>query len=151
MVLAYFGRRTHDAEAAADLTAETFAAVIAGRHRYRGSGTPATVWLFAIARRKLADYQRRGYADDRLRRRVGIERPRLGEDDAALIGLLADDSVLQLMEQLPADQRAAVRQHVLDGRPYDDIADALQTSEAVVRKRVSRGLHALRDRLELRK
>jgi DNA-directed RNA polymerase specialized sigma24 family protein len=36
---------------------------------------------------------------------------------------------------------------VLDDRAYADIAVAANTSEAVVRKRVSRGLGALRQRM----
>ena len=34
-VLGYFARRTRDPQAAADLTAETFASAIAAQHRYR--------------------------------------------------------------------------------------------------------------------
>jgi RNA polymerase sigma-70 factor (ECF subfamily) len=147
-VLGYFARRTRNPEVAADLTAETYAAAIVARERFRGEGTPATAWLFAIAHRKLADYQRRGFAEDRLRRRLALERPGLSADDAHMIELLADDTTTQLLEHLPAEQRAAVRAHVVEGRPYDEMAVGGQVSEAVVRKRVSRGLRALRRRLE---
>jgi RNA polymerase sigma-70 factor (ECF subfamily) len=44
-----------------------------------------------------------------------------------------------------------VREHVLEDRAYVDIAEAEQTSEAVVRKRVSRGLGALRARMGARR
>jgi RNA polymerase sigma-70 factor (ECF subfamily) len=40
-VLGYFARRTGDAQAAADLTAETFASAIASQHGYRPTGAPA--------------------------------------------------------------------------------------------------------------
>jgi len=39
-VIAFFHRRTGDAETAADLTAETFAAALVARRRYRIGSTP---------------------------------------------------------------------------------------------------------------
>jgi|tagenome__1003787_1003787.scaffolds.fasta_scaffold20738106_2 DNA-directed RNA polymerase specialized sigma24 family protein len=149
-LLGYFARRTRDPEVAADLTAETYAAAIVARARFRGEGTPATAWLFAIAHRKLADYHRRGFAEDRLRRRLALERPALTTVDAHMIGLLGDDGTTRLLEGLPPEQGAAVRAHVVEERPYGELAEGGGVSEAVVRKRVSRGLHALRERLEHR-
>src|SRR6185312_12106655 len=130
-------------ETAADLAAETFAAAIVARRRYRGDGAPAGAWLFAIAHRKLADYQRRGYADERARRRLGLERRPLGEDDAALIRLLGEEITVRELAALPADQRSAIEARVLQERAYPDIAGELGTSEAAVRMRVSRGLATL--------
>jgi RNA polymerase sigma-70 factor (ECF subfamily) len=46
-MLAFFLRRTHDAELAADLTAEVFAAVLLASRRYRPGAAPAS----AVARR----------------------------------------------------------------------------------------------------
>ena len=147
-VLSFFARRTRDPELAADLTAETFAAVLAARRRYQPQAGTASSWLFRIAYHKLADAQRRGYADDRARRRVGIERIELTDDDIARIDRLGDtESVARLVEELPLDQQKAIRARVVDERDYDEIADALQTSEDVVRKRVSRGLATLRRRM----
>ena len=59
-VLAFFSRRTRDPELAADLTAETFAAALAARRRYRQESGGAGAWLFGIAYHKLADAQRKG-------------------------------------------------------------------------------------------
>jgi RNA polymerase sigma factor (sigma-70 family) len=150
-VLGYFARRTHDPESAADLTAETFAAALVARRRFRRTGAPAAAWLFGIAQHKLADHRRRGFAEDRMRRRLGMERVALGAHDAELIGMLGDEVAAELVGRLPADQRAAVTAYVLEDRPYDEIAAAAHTSEAVVRKRVSRGLRSLRERIEARR
>lgn len=58
-------RMTGDAEVAADLTAETFAAALVGRASYGPErGAPAT-WLYGIAAHKLSDWRRRGSAEDR--------------------------------------------------------------------------------------
>ena len=145
-LLAYFQRRTRDPEIAADLTAETFAAALAARSRFEARAVPASVWLFAIAHHKLTDYYRRGSTEDRMRRRLGIERVPVGAEDAEMIRLLGDEVALQLVAELPPEQRDAVRAHVLEDRDYGDIARETVTSEATVRKRVSRGLSALRAR-----
>jgi len=151
-VLAYFSRRTRDAELSADLCAETFAAALASRHRFRPGEAPATAWLFGIGAKKLADAQRRGYADMRARRRLGMERIELSDQDIARIDRLGEgDDARAWLEQLAPDQRAAVRAHVIDERAYGEIAGELHTSEAVVRKRVSRGLAAMRVRMGVRR
>jgi RNA polymerase sigma factor (sigma-70 family) len=147
-LLGFFARRTHDPELAADLTAETFAAALAHRRRYRREKGAAVAWLFGIALHKLTDAQRRGYAERRARRRLGMERLELHEDDYARIESLAEaESASALLEMLAPDQRDAVRAHVMEGRDYGEIAREGRTSETVVRKRVSRGLAAVRQRM----
>jgi RNA polymerase sigma factor (sigma-70 family) len=146
-LLAFFQRRTHDSEAAADLTAETFAAALVARGRYRPRSTPAAAWLFGIAQHKLADFRRRGSAESRMRARLGMERVAVDAEDAELIRWLGDDVAVAMVDGLPADQRDAIRAHVLEDRDYAEIARAGRLSEATVRKRVSRGLQILRDRV----
>ena len=143
-LLGYFMRRTKDPEVAADLAAETFASAIVARTRFRSTGTPAIAWLFTIAQRRLADYQRRGYVEQRMRRSLQMERRPIGAEDAALIRLLAEESATALLAVLAPDQRDAVAGHVVDDRSYPELAVAFDVSEATVRQRVSRGLEALR-------
>jgi RNA polymerase sigma factor (sigma-70 family) len=144
----YLMRATGDAEAAADLTAETFAAALAGRGGYRPErGAPAG-WLYGIAAHKLSDWRRRGYSEDRARRRLGLERPELDEDDVREFERLADEvKVVDLLDELPAEQRDALRARLVEGRGYGEIAGAEGVSEAALRKRVSRGLAGLRQRI----
>ncbi len=147
-IAGYLMRATGDAEVAADLTAETFAAALGSRERYRPEMGAPTTWLYAIATNKLKDWRRRGYAEDRARRRLRIERPALSEADVAEFNRLADEVTADtLLEVLPADQRTALRARVLDERAYGEIAVAEGVSEAAVRQRVSRGLSSLRKRI----
>jgi RNA polymerase sigma factor (sigma-70 family) len=146
-VLGYFARRTGDPEIAADLTAETFASALCARRRYRPGGAPAGAWLFAIAARRLADFQRRGRVEQRARRVLAMERVPLGSDDADMVRMLGDDAAVSLLVGLPAEQRSAIRAHVVEERSYEEIAGSEQVSEPVVRQRVSRGLAALRTRM----
>jgi RNA polymerase sigma factor (sigma-70 family) len=138
-------RATGDAEVAADLTAETFAAALIGRGGYDPErGAPAT-WLYGIAANKLSDWRRRGYAEDRARRRLGMERITLADEDVAELERLSEEvSLVELLEELPGDQREALRARLLEGRAYAEIAGSAGVSEAVVRKRVSRGVAGLR-------
>jgi RNA polymerase sigma factor (sigma-70 family) len=147
VLLGWFARRVGNPDAAADLAAETFASALAARGRFRPGPVPAAGWLYGIAQHKLADYFRKGKADDRMCRRVGLTLPRtLDEEDRAMIELLADDAALALVDSLPADQRDAVRAYVVEDIDYDDIATGAHTSPATIRKRVSRGLANLRRR-----
>ena len=148
-ILGYFSRRTHDAELAADLTAETFAAALVARRRYRIGATPPVAWLFGIAQHKLVDARRRGGAEDRMQRRLGMERVPLTGPDEELIELLGREVAAEMVRHLPPDQREAVTAHVIDERSYEEIALQAQTSQATVRQRVSRGLRTLRDRIEV--
>ena len=145
-LLAYFQRRTLDPEVAADLTAETFAAALVARTRFQRRETPAAAWLFTIAQRRLADHGRRGRTEDRMRRRLRMERIPLSAEDASVIRMMGDEVAYALVAELPAPQREAVRAHVIDDRSYEQIAHMQHTTAATARQRVSRGLRSLRDK-----
>jgi len=145
-LLTFFQRRTRDPEVAADLTAETFAAALVSRGRYQARGATAAAWLFSIAHHKLTDYRRRGSTEDRMRARLGMEPVPVSAEDAEMIRWLGDEAAAQMVDDLPPDQRDAVRAHVLEDRDYGEIARSRRLSEATIRKRVSRGLRVLRER-----
>jgi RNA polymerase sigma-70 factor (ECF subfamily) len=150
-VLAFFYRATRRADIAADLTAETFAAALSSAGTFNPELGSARGWLFAIARHQLADTWERGRVEDRARRRLRLEPLALTDELLERIEELgggAGPTALQLLEQLPGDQRDAVRGRVVEERDYAELAAALSCSESVVRQRVSRGLRALRMRLE---
>jgi RNA polymerase sigma factor (sigma-70 family) len=150
-VVGYFARRTGDPEVAADLAAEVFAAALAASHRYRPENATAAGWLFAIAHNKLMTSLRRGRVEADARRRLGIREPlELAAEELERVERCAsaDGWVIELLQRLPPLQRDAVRARILDERSYPDIAGELQTSELVVRQRVSRGLSKLRAELE---
>lgn len=150
-VVGYFARRTGDPEVAADLTAEVFAAALGASRRYRPENPSAAGWLFAIAHNKLLKSLRRGRVEADARRRLGIGEPiEFAAEELAQVESAAGSSswVVELLERLPALQRDAVRARIVDERSYPDIAGELQTSELVVRQRVSRGLSKLRAELK---
>jgi RNA polymerase sigma factor (sigma-70 family) len=149
-IVAFFMRATGRADIAADLAAEVFATALGSLAAYRPELGSPRAWLFGIARHQLGDLWERGAVEDRARRRLGMEP--LVLDDPALERVeelaAADGLVLELLSELPADQRQAVAGRVLDEHSYAALAESLRCSESVVRKRVSRGLQSLRGQLE---
>jgi RNA polymerase sigma factor (sigma-70 family) len=140
-------RRSRDADAAHDLTAETFAQAWLSRARFRdeadGSAGP---WLFAIARHVLLASVRRQTLERSACERLGIferlerEPAQVEPADAWL------EDLDEAFDDLPASQRDAIRLRVVADLDYEGVADALGTTPRAARVRVSRGLAALRKR-----
>jgi RNA polymerase sigma factor (sigma-70 family) len=145
-IYGYHLRRSKDAHAAHDLTAETFAQAWLSRVRFRdearGSAGP---WLFGIARHVLlvSVRQRRleRSACERLGVLDGIREPATEPGEAWLEGL--DEA----LAHLPEAQQQAIRLRVVEDLGYDEAAERLATTPQAVRARVSRGLSTLRKRL----
>jgi RNA polymerase sigma-70 factor (ECF subfamily) len=153
-LLLFLARRTADAEVALDLWAETFAQAVAGHARFRGTTEgEAAAWLYAIARKQLALYFRRGTAERRALERLGLERPPADRELLADIEQRAHLDVLRgelnvALASLSEPVREAVRLRVVEEKPYPEIAQSLSISEQAARARVSRGLSALADVLD---
>lgn len=156
-LLSFFVRRTADPQIAADLWAETFAQTVAGTRRRRGltgDDERDDAFLYTVARRQLALYYRRGYAERRALDRLGLERPELSVDPAAHLESICEleelrGAVSRAIAEIPAGLSAAVRLRIVDQRPYAEVARELAISEQAARARVSRGLKALADLLPL--
>jgi RNA polymerase sigma factor (sigma-70 family) len=146
-LLGFFRRRVETVEEAFDLTAETMACALAGVSRYEPRPEPARVWLYGIAHNKLCEGYRSGRIDDRTRRALAMEPIVL--DDAGIDRLEADAATpaLDVLSELPVDQRDAIRARHVDELDYAEIARDLELSESVVRQRVSRGLRTMRAEL----
>jgi RNA polymerase sigma factor (sigma-70 family) len=147
-VHAYHLRRTRSADAALDLTAETFAQAWAVRARFRDEASgSAGPWLFGIARNVLLESVRRRRIERATCERLGIferldREAAQVEPDASWV-----DGIDGALAALPESQRTAVELRVLGDLDYDTVADVLATTQPAARVRVSRGLAALRQRL----
>ena len=145
LVVRFFLSRGVATDVAADLAAETFAAALLSARRYRPDQGPAVAWLLGIARNQLLRSLRRNRVESAARAKLAM--PPLVLDDAVLNAideLAAEQGAESWLAELPDDQAAAIRARVLDEKEYREIAGELRCSEAVVRKRVSRGLATLR-------
>jgi RNA polymerase sigma factor (sigma-70 family) len=146
-VQSFFVRRTRDAEASLDLTAETFARAWLWRTRFRDlAGGSAGPWLFAIARSVLVRSVEKRRLEDDARRRLGLLTP----TDAITVTPEEDwlDELGGAIDGLPASQRDAVRLRVVAGFSYSEVARTLGCTPLAARVRVSRALSTLRAALE---
>jgi RNA polymerase sigma factor (sigma-70 family) len=147
-ILRYFARRTLDPEAAAELTAETFAAAFATRANYTDMGVNGVAWVYGIARNQLGRFFRTQTVTAASRRRLGMPERQLAPDDYERIEDLVDfapirTAIVEALETISTDQREALRLHVIDGLSYPAVAERFACTEANARQRVSRGLRKL--------
>jgi RNA polymerase sigma factor (sigma-70 family) len=153
VVVGYLMRETRDPELAADLAAEVFASVLLAAARYRPEHASAVPWVVGVARNVLGASRRRNRVEDRSRRRLELVPIELDDEDLARVRALADSEhsrVIELLGQLPEDERQAVQARIVQECSYSEIASTLRCSEMVARKRVSRGLARMRSGLQER-
>jgi len=153
-ILRYFVSRVHDAEIAADLLAETFAAAYERRRRFRDVGRPGRAWIYGIARNELSHYFRHKSVDDRAVRALGVVVPRLGDESIVAIEALAEidgrqPMLEEAMARMTEAEREAVELRVVQELNYDEIATRLGCSQGSARTRVHRGLARLTSLLEV--
>jgi RNA polymerase sigma factor (sigma-70 family) len=136
--------RTRDADAALDLTAETFAQAWLSRDRFRDrAGGSIGPWLYGIARHVLVTSIRRGQLERAARERLGlIVRVETAEPSEVWL-----DGLDEALAELAPDVREAVELRVVSDLSYDELARRSGTTPGAARVRVHRGLKALRERL----
>ncbi len=147
--------QVREAEMAADLTQQTFVRAWEGLPRLRATGA-FRGWLHQIAANLVRDEVKSGRA--RLEVSTSALRPEADDpeiefpasepqpEEVALSREL-QGQVRAALAQLPAEQRAAVVMHHLEGLPVAEIARLLGVRPGTVMSRLSRAREALRQRL----
>lgn len=144
-VYAYlFGRCGGEASLAEELTQLTFIDAIRHRETYDGRADSVT-WLIAIGRNRLLDHLRRQEREERRRLRIVVREIAVGDGQEAAWDTLEDrDQIVRAMRLLPANQRAALILHHVDGLPVREVAIAMQRSQTAVESLLSRGRERFR-------
>lgn len=155
VILSYAVKRTADAAAAQDITAETFLKAMTNLQKFKWRGLPLSNWLYKIATNEIRMYYRRGkyhplsldvlfedgleFADerefteeiidaqDRLERQADYRRAR-----AALV-------------TLPLKYQEVIMLRFVERKKISDIALILGKKEGTVKSILSRGLQRLRN------
>ncbi|MCW2961180.1 MAG: polymerase, sigma-24 subunit, subfamily [Thermoleophilia bacterium] len=147
-IFGWFLARVENRQAALDLTAEAFAQVWVGRKRFQApADNSAGPWIQGIAKNLYRQSVRRQSLALKASRRLRLEAPTVSHaddvDDRVDAASLGPDA-MRLLDQLPAEQREAVRLRIVDELPYEAIAERMQSSTELARTRVRRGLSAIR-------
>jgi RNA polymerase sigma-70 factor (ECF subfamily) len=140
-VYRFFAWLTHDPDAAADLTQETFAGFWSwlGRGEIGPAVDPKT-WLYGIARnrwrKRCRDYRPCTPLEE-LDEGSEVELGEPGPEVEVLAGMEAE-AVLRAVAELPPDYREALVLRVIEGLSYPEIAAVLHVKEGLARWRVHR-------------
>jgi RNA polymerase sigma factor (sigma-70 family) len=146
-------RMLGDADAAADVTQDSFISAYRNLHRFRGGLFRS--WLFRIATNACYDALRAR----KRRPTVSLNTPADLDDDTPAFDL-ADSgespderavrrelaaAIQQGIQQLPEDQRIVVILSDVQGLAYEEIAEVTNTNLGTVKSRLSRARARLRD------
>lgn len=153
----YFKFETGDTQLALELTAETFEKAFKAREQCRGTTSKEALgWLWVIANNKLREHYRGHAAETDAFRRLPISRPVATEEELEQMAeqdtLEAKQGVLyDAFAKLTDKQREAIHMHVIEERSYEEMAQKLDITTVVARKRVSAGLRRLKRNASLRR
>jgi len=142
--------RSQESRAADDLAAEVWLAVAGGIGRFEGDWSDFRAWIFAIARRRLADHRRTA-----VRRRTDIVDMEVFEnhfaDDRteheALDKISGQQAAAMITASLSGDQAEVLLLRVLADLDVDQVASIVQRSPNWVRVTQHRAMRNLAKRL----
>ncbi|WP_328380153.1 sigma-70 family RNA polymerase sigma factor [Streptomyces sp. NBC_01020] len=126
-----------DAQAADDLTQDTFLRALSSLHRFEGRSSART-WLLSIARRVVADSMRRAAVRPRIADTADWQGAAERTQPRGLPGFDDGIAVMELIDALPPDRRDAFMLTQLLGLSYAEVAVLAGCPVGTVRSRVSR-------------
>jgi RNA polymerase sigma-70 factor (ECF subfamily) len=149
-----------DSTDVADVVQETFLAAARSAAAYDPERGSLWMWLWGIARNRVALHHRQQGRRDRLRRAADwlascngtLFRSLRGQEDALPEDALASAEVATLVRatltELPEDYGLLLTAKYLDGLPVEDIARRTRSTSAAVRSKLARARQAFREAFE---
>ena len=163
VVYGYVARRVRDRAATEDLTSEVFRKALANIDRFKWTGAPFGAWLLRIAANVIADRAKKAAREPGSSPGIseGASTPSL---TAALRNAASTPQspevqleeaerrarVIQMVDELPGDQRRVVRMRFAEEKSITEIAAELGRSEGAVKQLQFRAFQNLRAKLEIK-
>jgi RNA polymerase sigma-70 factor (ECF subfamily) len=152
-ILKYLIKRTASAEAAYDLTADTFIKAFESFHKFKWTGVSIKVWLYRIAINALKNHRKKPKSTVLTEEMEGMEilatnaKEELEELDKAMHG---DEDLIKLSDAvatLNPKYQNVVSLHYFEGMSHREIAHTIKRSESAVKSMMHRALTNLRQLL----
>lgn len=139
----FFLRQTGSPSDAEDLTQRVFADAVDAFRPTTPPPDSMLAWLYAVARRRMADEIRQRGRDGRA---APWDLDAVGSDPE--YGPAVSAALEEAIGRLPEGQRTVVVLRLLRGIPFAEIAELVGASEAACKMRFARGIERIRKGLE---
>jgi len=152
LIYAFVVRKTHDRDAAQDVTSEVFHSALANIGRFEWRGVPFSAWLMRIAFNALADHFGR---TARNRKISGLDEAKLetqlSKSMETITVLDPYARIFRAVKILPDDQRRVVEMRFAEEKSIREIARDMGRSEGAVKQLQFRALESLRAELDIKR
>ena len=156
LVYGYIARRIRDRAMTEDLTSEVFRKALTNIDRFKFTGAPFGAWLLRIASNLMADRAKRNAREEHNSDSTINAEQMAGDASAAESQQFQLEQaerrawVIQMVDELPDDQRRVVRMRFAEEKSVNEIATALGRSEGAVKQLQFRAFQNLRARLDIK-
>ncbi len=150
MILKYLCKRTMSAEAAYDLTAETFIKAFESFHKFKWTGVSVKVWLYRIAINALKNYRRKPQSTvlteemENHKDLVSDVKDELAQLDKELFGDEQLGKLSDAIETLNPDYQNVISLYYFSNMSQEEISKAINRSVSAVKSMMHRAVENLR-------
>ena len=155
LVYGYIARRIRDRAMTEDLTSEVFRKALTNIDRFKFTGAPFGAWLLRIASNLMADRAKRNAREEHNSDSSVTAEQMTGASAGESQQFQLEQAerhawVIQMVDELPDDQRRVVRMRFAEEKSVNEIATALGRSEGAVKQLQFRAFQNLRARLDIK-